>query len=553
MRRFFWTLITLGIVFSVILGACGDGQPTTVPEPTEEEAVAPEPTEEPAEPPEPEVLKEEIVVADALPATTLDPHGEGFSQADTEILLSVHDLLVNWKDGLEGSEIVGRLATDWSVSEDGTLWTFTLRDDVVWQKGYGPFTADDVVFTYERLLDPDRSRSFGLVEDLIESVTAVDDYTVEFKLFNPNADFIRGYIMSHRTGTIISRAALEDIGDDDYARNPIGTGPYQLVSRVIGEGTILEINPDYWGEMPSVPRFVFVEIPEESVRADALEAGEIDIASFRDPTTIGRLMEVEDLQVDIAYDRPAIWVLPISELAVPDVRAREAIARAINKQELAETVLQFRSNPNVTAYHGPGLAGFPEDRTEELYPYDPELAKELLAEAGIAPGELTLVYKTRADFLETSQAIEGYLTAIGINVDLVLEEHALFRESIRSRGEKYDLTNFFPSRSTATQMLAYYGQVRATNQYEAGIPDRIAELYALQAQEVDPDARDALIGELLDIVEADIPWVVFGYAGSAATGHPGYIQGPFYNYVSELALALEYITIDQAAYAESMK
>lgn len=558
MRQKWFPILALLISLSMVLSACGGGATTEAPpEPTEPmaeptEAVVEEPTEAVAEPTEvttPLETKEEILVADALPAVTLDPHQDGFSQADTAIIEVIHDKLVTWKDGVEGGEIGPNLATDWSVSDDGLVWTFNLRDDVVWQNGYGPFTAADVVYTFERIRDPDRSREFGLVEG-IEEVVAVDDYTVEYRLAAPNADFIPGLIMNFRTGTILSEAAVEDIGDEDYARNPVGTGPYMLEERSIGERTVLVKNPDYWGDEPQVMRYVFVEIAEETVRADALEAGEIDIASFRAPVTIGRLADNPSLVTEITYDRPAIWILAISDLSIPDKRVRQAIALSINKQELAETVLEFRSSPNVVAYHGPGLAGFPSDASEEVYPYDPDRARELLAEAGVEEGELTLFYASRADFAELSQAVAGYLQAIGINVDLEVQEHALFRESIRSGGEKYDLTNFFPSRATATEMLRYYGADISTNQFEAGIPDRVKELYELQAQEVDPAVRDELIGELLDIVHEEVPWVVMGYAGSAATVHHPFIEGPFSNYVSEFNLPMDHITIDQEAYNE---
>lgn len=568
MKKTWLPFVALMLIFSMVLSACGATTPEPLQEPTgvmeepteamEEPAPTeameqPAPTEvmeEPTEEPVPLETKEEIIVADALPAVTLDPHKEGFSQADTQIIEAVHDKLVAWKDGVEGSEIAPSLATDWSVSEDGLVWTFHLREDVVWQNGYGPFTAADVVFTFERLKDPERSREVGLVEGVIDEVVAVDDYTVEYHLAAPNADFIPGLMLNFRTGIILSEAAVEDVGEENYSHSPVGTGPYMVEERTIGERTVLVANPDYWGDPPQVQRFVFVEIPEETVRADALEAGEIDIASFRSPVTIGRLSGNPSLVTEITYDRPAIWIIAISDLSVPDKRVRQAIAYAINKEELAETVLEFRSNPKVVSYQGPGLAGFPSDRTEVLYPYNPEKAQELLAEAGVEPGELDLFYPTRADFQELSQAVAGYLEAIGINTELEVQEQALFRESIRSGGQNYDLTNFFPSRATANEMLAYYGADISTNQFEAGIPERVKELYALQSQEIDPNVRAELIGELMDIVEDEVPWVVIGYAASAATVHHPFIEGPFVNYISELSLPMGYITIDQESYRE---
>jgi peptide/nickel transport system substrate-binding protein len=566
MRSRIYALSVICLVLAVMLVSCGGTaeSPTTKPsEPTKAtQTTAPaEPTKttEPTVPPqptateEPVILKDELTIADALASVTLDPHKDGFSQADTEIIVAVHDRLVDYKGGVPGAEIEGRLATEWSVSPDGLVWTFQLRKGVVWQGGYGPFTAQDVVYTYERLMDPNRSLNAGLVAGVISSVEAVGDYTVEIHVTGPIADFVPQVLLNYRTGSILSKAAVEAIGDDNYAREPIGTGPYQVVERAPGQRTVLERNPGFWGEQPAVSRFVFVDIPEESTRMNALVAGQVDIISVRAPINIEQVVSNPNLVVDIMYDRPAMWTLWISDLKVPDVRVREAIALAIDKHELAETVLENRSNPNVVSYNAPGLVGFPDDATEELYPYDPTRAKALLAEAGIRPGELTLKFPTRADFLELSQAIQGYLDAIGIKVDMEVQEQALFRQSIRSAGQLFDITNVFPSRATTTEMLAYYGAKISTSQYEAGIPPRVAELYDAQMKEMDVQRRAALVRELIAIVEKDIPWVVMGYAGSAATVHPPFVSGPFINYVSEFYLPLEYIKIDQKAYAEWSK
>jgi peptide/nickel transport system substrate-binding protein len=352
-------------------------------------------------------------------------------------------------------------------------------------------------------------------------------------------------LATYRTGTILSRAAVTAIGDDEYGRNPIGTGPYQLVERIPGQRTVVERNPDFWGDAPQVDVFRFVDIPEESVRADALERGLVDIASFRSPTNIGRLRGTVGVNVAIAFDRPALWTLWVSDHAVPDVRVRQALAYAIDKHELAETVLEFRSNPNVVSYFPAALPGFPSDRTEELYAYDPERSRALLAEAGIAPGQLTLRFPTRTDFAELSQALAGYFQAVGINTELEVQEHALFRNTLSSGGELFDITNVFPSRETATQMLAYFGADIPSNQYEAGAPERVKELYSAQMFEMDPARREQLIQEMLEIIEADLPWIVFGYAASAATAYRDGIDGPFLNYTTEFYLPLEFITVTE--------
>jgi ABC-type transport system substrate-binding protein len=180
-----------------------------------------------------------------------------------------------------------------------------------------------------------------------------------------------------------------------------------------------------------------------------------------------------------------------------------------------------------------------------------------LAEAGFGPGDLTLRFPTRADFQETSQAIAAYLDAIGIKTELELQEHAIYRQTLRSKGEAYDLYTTYPSRATTTELLAFYGGGHGSHVYsdtEEGVPPpRVAELYAAQASEMDLQRREALIREMIAIVEKDIPCVVFGYPKSPATVHHPWLSGPFVNRSQPFYLGLEWIEIDQQVYAEWAK
>jgi peptide/nickel transport system substrate-binding protein len=550
MYRKFSFLLAMLLITSMLLGACGGATPTAE-EPASPDVAEPE---EPAEAPEEPamVTKDEVVIAGALPLESLDPHNGGPTPLEKMLILNIHDSLLGTKDRRVLGEVIPQLATEWSVSDDGLVWTFKLREGVVWQKGYGPFTAEDVVFSYERLLDPERSIRFGLVASVIKEVRALDDYTVEMELFAPSPDFLIQVLLNNpNTSPIVSKAALEDIGNEEYMQNPIGTGPYQVAERTVGEITVIEVNPDYWGDAPDVARFVCLEIPEESLRADALELGEIDIASFRDPTLKKRMLASDSLITYYDDQHPVDLVLMVDENDVPDVRVREAIYRSINKQELAATVLELVSNPNVVSYMPPGLVGHPGPDAPELYPYDPDLAKDLLSEAGIEPGELTLTLIARADFGEWGEALEGYIEAIGIDIDLQIVERAVHSASYKSGGADYDLQILNPGRPTATQMLAFFASEGRPTQYEAtGYPERVLELFELQSTELDEEKRLEYLDELLTILETDIPFIVFGYWISPMIAYQPYISAPFDNWGQAFSVPFQYITVDQEAYAE---
>jgi peptide/nickel transport system substrate-binding protein len=392
---------------------------------------------------------EKLVTATAEPEKTLvvalgaDPTGlEPESVMNNEsgfVMSAIYDGLTKYKKGT--SEPGPGLAESWDISEDGTEYTFYLRQGVKFHDGTD-FSADAVLHEIDRLTNEDNPyyvynqegvHSFAnFTWGSVENVEKIDDYTVKITLSEPHAPFLSSLAMAW--SGMVSPAAFETYGWD-VVDNPVGTGPFKLVEWVRNDHLTLEANPDYWDGAPKVDKLIYQVVPESAVRLLKLEQGEVDILADVNPDDYQRIRDNPDL---VMLDQPGLTVnsvvLPADSPILSDVRVRQAINYAVNKDEMNEFLYK---NAAVTAATGmpPILWGYPEDL--EPYPYDPEMAKELLAEAGYPDGfdYKMLCYENPRGYnpvgIKMAVAIQEYLAAVGINVELETLEWGAFLDARR--------------------------------------------------------------------------------------------------------------------------
>lgn len=323
------------------------------------------------------------------------------------------------------------LAERWEVADGGRSYTFHLRRGVRWHGDYGELSADDVIFSIERVRDPaTASRYAGEFADVV-GLSAPDPATVRVELARPDAGFLNK-VAAFAQGMVVSRRAVAALGAEHAAR-PIGTGPFRFVERVAGEQVTLDANPDYYGGPPGVERLVFRVIREESTAEIALRNGEVDILfALQSPEVIARLRA--DTGV-VVQERPANntvnLVLNTSLPPLDDVRVRRAIAHAIDRQGLIGGFFRGLKTPAPTPLT-PNFAEYTDAVPD--YAYDPARARALLAEAGAAGFTLELSSVALYPYDQIVVPIADNLRQAGVDAQIRVLDRAAYNE-LRAAGD----------------------------------------------------------------------------------------------------------------------
>lgn len=316
-------------------------------------------------------------------AATLDP-ADAEDGESSKVIDNVFETLVNVSD--DGKSIEPSLAVKWTESDDHREWTFELRPNVEFHDGT-PFNADSVVFTFGRLLDLNSPYRFGAKLpyrssfDVIHDVKAVDAHTVVFRLREPSAVLLRNLAMF--SASIVSPEAVKRDGENFRIR-PVGTGPFAFDFWDRDQKIVLSRYDGYWGTLPRIGQVIFKPVSEPAARLRQLQSGELDMA---DNLSIPVLME--------ARHTPGIRVLSIpgfntAYLAMNNERppfnnitVRRAIAHAIDKKAIVASAFDGQARIATTLVPS-SMWGY--DPNVQNYPYDPDLARMLLEEAGVEPG-----------------------------------------------------------------------------------------------------------------------------------------------------------------------
>lgn len=332
-------------------------------------------------------------------------------------------------DEVSVPELIPELAKDWDVSEDGKTYTFHLREDVKFHDGT-PFNAEAVEFNIKRLTDESfeyfdklgKARTFRTFK-FYDSVEVVDEHTVNIHLTEPFSDFPR-MLAQINSLQIISPEAIKQYGNDGLGDNPVGTGPFKFEERVRGEQITLVKNEDYWGESAHLDKVIFRPLSDSASRVLAIQNDEVDIIAVPPPDALENLEE-QGLNI-VSGTPPHVWYIGFNfeNEIMKDKKVRQAINYAINREGIANELLRGSVHPAYTI-QSPGNLG--HDPNRKWYEYDPEKAKELLAEAGYEDGFST-VLQTSVDGsgqllpVDIAEWIQRDLDNVGIDVELDTSE-----------------------------------------------------------------------------------------------------------------------------------
>ncbi|MGR3724327.1 ABC transporter substrate-binding protein [Abyssibius alkaniclasticus] len=434
---------------------------------------------------------------------------------DFRILMNMYDGLVRYKDGT--LEVEPSLATDWTISEDGTIYTFTLRDGVTFHDG-SAFDAEAVKFNFDRMLDESHPYSdtgpfpLAFFFSSVQSVDVIDPLTVSFTLNAPYAPFLSN--LAYPTGLIVSPAAVMEYGAD-FGRNPSGTGAFKFVEWRSNEAVVVEANPDYWDGAPELEAVVFRPITDANTRTAEMLAGGIDLMVEVPPVALSEFQG--DAYSVYEQAGPHVWFLILNAKEGPfaDVRVRQAANYAINKEAIVNDVLE--GTAEVAAGPTPPAFAWAYNPDLEPYPYDPDRARELLAEAGAEGAELTF-YVTEGgsgmlDPVAMGTAIQADLEAVGLNVTIETYEWNTFLGNVNPGLEgKADMAEmaWMTNDPDTLPFLALRTEAWPENGgFNSGYysnPEVDALLDAARV-ETDQEERARLYREMQVIVQQDAPWV----------------------------------------------
>lgn len=448
---------------------------------------------------------------------TLDPAHMSYVNSFS-IATNIYSGLVRYAPGT--IELVPDLATDWTVSDDGLTWTFNIRDNVVWQKGYGLLTAQDVVDSFNRILDPATGSRFQSDLSTVTDIQAPDDTTVIFTLEQPSAAFLHA-LAAFRQGLIVNVRAVEEYGDE-YGRNPVGTGAYELDAWIPGVEVRLRANPDYYEGVAPISAATFVVIPDESVRMLALQNGEIDIAmNLQNPEIYRRLQALPGIETG-EVTTSASHGININTRMAPfdDVRVRRALMHALDLEIIAEVIWGGLAQ---AAYSdlAPAYLGHTEDVPR--YEYDPELARELLAEAGYPDGISTTLYWLNTHSTDLLGTVRAMWRDAGIETEVRTVDSGTWVASIAS-GEAPLILKL----ATRADPHVWYSSFFHSDAFPPGpngmYYDGIDDLIEAGNLETDPDRRAEIYAEASHQVMTDLPYLPM-YWPMAAHPYRDYVHG----------------------------
>jgi peptide/nickel transport system substrate-binding protein len=346
-----------------------------------------------------------LVAAIAGEPDQLDPHKTS-AYFSFEVLENVFDTLVEPDADLE---MRPALAESWDISPDQLSWTFHLRRGVAFHDG-SPFTADDVVFSYRRIIDEQLANvdKFSAVTD----VSARDPATVVIRVKQPTPNLLTN-IGGFKGMAIVSRRNVES---GQIATNPIGTGPFAFAGQKSGDSITLKANPSYWAGPPKVSGVTFRFISEASTALSALQAGEIDWTDSIPPQRVAQLEDDDSIKLAVTASND-YWYLALNGARRPwnDVRARQAIAYGIDREAIIAATTYGTAAANQLAIP----KGNPWHTDYHRYSYDTDAAKRLLDEAGVTGGNLDmLVTGEYPETVTAAQVIADNLAPLGITVNI---------------------------------------------------------------------------------------------------------------------------------------
>jgi len=416
-------------------------------------------------------------------------------------------------------EIVGDLAESWESNDDLTEYTFTLREGITWHDGT-PFTVDDVIFTVETVLNPDNNAAQRANISTIERVEAVDDSTFTFFLKQPFAAFpvMLGYNRVIFPKHLLGGADFANPAD--FIRNPIGTGPFKFKEQVQGSHVATEAYADYFGGTPLLDSIIFKVIPDGNTRVAQVVAGDVDFAVI-DPPQLKAVEGSDQVEVRLAPQvNYYFFAVNHSKPNLQDVRVRQALAHAFDRQAIVDNILQGTGepatgpiNPLLGAYYNPDVT---------TYDVDLDRAAALLTEAGWTKGSdgklvnaagetFPILFNGPSNYPIMVQVItyaQQQLEQLGFEVTLDIVDWPVHLDKYHNLD--YDLLMEWWITPPDPDLYAHYHSESPSNWWAYSNP-QVDELASSGRAEKDVESRIQIYHELQQVLADDVPVIYLYY------------------------------------------
>jgi peptide/nickel transport system substrate-binding protein len=438
-------------------------------------------------------------------STTFDPIKTA-QNIDFWVFSNVYDVLV--RVDKSGSKLEPGLAESWAVSEDGLTYTLKIRD-AKFSDG-SPLTAADAAFSLLRIRD-DEGSLWSDSYTVIDTAEATDDRTLVIKLKTPSAPFLSTLAMPG--ASILSKAGMESLGAEAYAENPIASGAFTLKEWRRGDRVILAKNPNFWeADRVQLDGVEWISVPDDNTRMLNVQAGELDAAIFVPFSRVAELKKDANLIVHTdPSTREDHLLINHEKGALGKKEVRQALDMAIDKQAIIDTVT-FGLGEVANSFVPKGALYYHADNLRR--PYDPEKAKQMLADAGAS--DLTLNYVVRAgdEIVEqTAVLLQQQLAKAGVTVNIQKvdpsQEWDMLVDGNYDVGVNYWTNDILDPDQKTTFVVGHDTNMNYMTRYKN---DTVKDLVAAARIEMDPAKREAMYVDIQKMAKDDVNWIDLYYS-----------------------------------------
>ncbi|MFN2363444.1 MAG: ABC transporter substrate-binding protein [Halarsenatibacteraceae bacterium] len=463
---------------------------------------------------------------------TLDPaYASGFDAGD--MASKIFDGLVRFD--YHSNDIVNSLAESWEASNENQTFVFKLREGVEFHNGR-ELTAHDVKYTFDRLYDPEVASPgtwvFSMIKgtdaaldgetDGLEGVTVIDDYTVQFDL-----DYPFGLFVTHLTlpyGFIVPEEVVNEHGDQ-FSQNPVGTGPWVFESWDHDDELVLKANEDYFDGRPYVDEVIYRVIPQSITDIAEFEAGNLDYTGIPVEERERWLNNEEWEPYTYSMAELSSYYIALNQDFEPldDPLVREAIDYAIDSEQITEALFS-----HYVAAKDAIPEGMDGGSPNSEFNYDPDRARELLAEAGYPDGfELELWVSSGTNPVRAGGVVQAMLTQVGIDVELVKNDWSVFFDTVRKgNAPSYYLSWWADYADPYNFLQALYASDGSRINYENVVVDEILEE---MGRTTSVETRVELSERLIDMVSENGDPYVWLYHTSSSTIKQPWVNGELHH------------------------